>query len=87
MDCKPIVYLTPHEMRIYKYMQKHGSITGIESARNLGILDYRKRISDMLSKGVIIVKDWETGENRNGEPVRFKRYYLVGGDGLVSISG
>jgi hypothetical protein len=60
------------------YMLAHGSVTGMESIVELGIMNYKGRISDLRRLGYDIRTVYETGENRHGEPTRYARYYLRG---------
>ena len=43
---------------------------------DLGIMRLAARISDLKEDGYIIQTEMETGKNRDGEPVRYARYFL-----------
>ena len=60
------------------YLQKHGSITGLECINLLGILNYKGRISDLRKLGFPIETTWETRINLYGVKKRYARYFLRG---------
>ena len=60
------------------YLQKYGSITGLECIQKLGILNYKGRISDLRKLGYNIETVWEIRENIYGETKRYARYYYRG---------
>ena len=62
--------------QILDYMQKHGSITGMESI-GLGVMNYKGRIFDLRKLGFNIETKQETVVNANGEKKTFARYYLA----------
>lgn len=62
--------------RILKYMQDFGSITTLDAVKDLGCLRLASRIYDLKRQGHNIADKPETGKNRYGESVRYKRYYL-----------
>lgn len=62
--------------KIMQHMQKWGSITALEAVNCYGILRFGARIGELRSEGHKITDTWETGENRYGELVRYKRYRL-----------
>lgn len=64
--------------RILDYMQEHGSITGYQATNELHIMDYRKRISEIIRDGVNIRKIWKTHTNEDGKTSRFIEYSLEG---------
>jgi hypothetical protein len=64
--------------KIADYIEKYGSITQFEAYRDLGITYLTTRISEMRRNGLDIVGEWETGENRFGEPDRYMRYTIKG---------
>lgn len=60
--------------RIDKYIKDFGSITRLEAFADLGIGNFGARYSEM--KGIYPLKSkWETGKNRYGESVSYKRYF------------
>ncbi len=68
--------MTPDCNRILEYMKTHGSITGIEATQELNIMDYRKRISEIIGAGIGINKVWKTYVNADGKKSRFREYSL-----------
>lgn len=62
--------------RIIKYMRENGSITCKECEKNIGTTELRRRICDIKDMGYQIGDVWEAGENREGNPTRFKRYFI-----------
>ena len=62
--------------RIKKYINDFGSITQLDALRDLGVMRLASRISEMRSKGMGICSKMETGKNRYGEPIKYKRYYF-----------
>lgn len=62
--------------RILEYMKAHGSITGQQATKELDIMDYRKRISEIIRLGVNIRKTWKTYTNEDGKTSRFIEYSL-----------
>lgn len=63
--------------RIAEYITDNHSISGREAHKYLGIESFTKRISEMRRLGYPLDFKWETGENRYGEKVRYKRWYFV----------
>lgn len=63
--------MSPQQARIIAHMVAHGSITGKEAVTKLGMLDLRKRISELRRLGWDIVDEWE--EHDDG---MHKRYFL-----------
>ena len=65
-----------HEKMILAYMRKHGSITAMDAIREFGCLRLAARISDLRWNGYNIETEIEVGKNRQGDRVRYARYYL-----------
>lgn len=65
-----------HEKMILQYMRKHGSITAMDAIRDFGCMRLASRISDLRWDGYNIETVMESGKNRQGETVRYARYYL-----------
>ena len=63
--------------RIIDYIRQFGSITSWEAYQDLGIMQLGARIDGLEKDGYVFRKEWEEKENRFGEPVSFKRYYLA----------
>lgn len=64
--------------RIVDYIQDFGSITSMEAMQDLGCMRLASRICDLRKKGYKIIAKQEKGINRYGEPIFYKRYFLVG---------
>lgn len=62
--------------QILEILQSGGSITQSEAYKSIGTQRLPSRIWDLREKGHDIVFVWESGKNRHGRPVSFKRYYL-----------
>lgn len=64
--------------RIVAYLKRHSrsGITGLEALTQLGVIHLSSRITDLVSSGHKIRKDWVTVNNRFGEAVRVRRYRL-----------
>lgn len=71
--------MTQHQM-IVDYMKKHGSISPMEAFSQLGITKLSTRIGELARGGKPISRQMETGQNRNGDTVRYMRYRLTEGD-------
>ena len=62
--------------RIIDYINKYGSITSWEAYNDIGVTELHARINELRKKGYEFEDKWETNQNRFGENVNFKRYYL-----------
>ena len=62
--------------RILRYMETHKGITPMEAFYELGITKLATRIGEMIRNGIEIVKMWEEGTDRYGNPTRYRRYFL-----------
>lgn len=58
------------------HMQKKGSITSWEAIENYGATRLSAIIFNLKEEGYQIGDTWEQYENRFGETVRVKRYFL-----------
>ena len=66
------------EHLIIKYLQSHKSgLTVKECQEKLGTTELRKLISRLKDKGYVFTDIYETGYNRYGMEVRYKRYWLL----------
>lgn len=71
-----------HADRIMEYIRVNGSITPMEAAWHLGIIDLARDISYMRKHGYDnIVGVPENGKNRFGDKCSYYRYSLGGEDG------
>jgi hypothetical protein len=57
-------------------MKEHGSITGQQATKELSIMDYRKRISELRRSGVSIRSVWRYHQNAAGKKSKFYEYSL-----------
>lgn len=57
------------------YMKQNGSITGMESY-DIGVMNYKARISELRQMGYDIESVPETGTNRYGRKINYTRYVL-----------
>lgn len=71
------VVLTQHE-RIYKYLERFGSITPLDAFRDLGITKLATRISEMKKSGIQFDQERMMTLNRFGEKVWYMKYRLKG---------
>ena len=62
--------------RIIEYINQFGSITSWQAYQDLGIMQLGARIDQLQKEGYVFRTEWEHKENRYGEPVSFKRYYI-----------
>ena len=75
---KKVEHKPTQNERIVDYMRRHGSITQKEAEDHLGVMRLASRISDMRSRGMNIVSEFENVTNRYGEKCRVKRYRFGG---------
>ena len=60
------------------YMLVHGSVTGMQSINELGVMNYKGRIHDLRKMGYTIETRYISRMNRNGEMKTFAQYSLNG---------
>ena len=70
--------------KILAYCAENGSITIREAFEKLHINSPSKRISEMRLSGNYDVQQIEEARIRNGETVRYKRYFIKALEGVVS---
>ena len=63
--------------RIVKYIRDFGSITSFEAYADLGITQLATRIKEPKDEGYKFKTEWINSKNKYGEPISFKRYFLV----------
>lgn len=63
--------------RILQYIRQFGSISSWEAYSELGITQLGARVDNLKKEGYQFRTEWESGTNRYGEKVDYKRYYLV----------
>lgn len=78
-------HYTDQQNRILEYLINHDHITSAISIKALGIMDLRKRLSELRRMGFPIEDRYVTKENRYGKKVRYKEYYLQKGDDYVRV--
>ena len=70
--------MTPQCQLLLDYMQTNGSITGLQSITELGIMNYKGRIHDLRKMGYAIRTDYITRMNAHGDVKTFAQYTLKG---------
>ena len=65
------------ETRVLLYMEQHGSIDQQRANRDLGCSRLAEYIRRLKEAGFPIKDEWKRGENRFGEPVRWKEYRIA----------
>lgn len=67
--------MTTQQRQIIEHIRKYGSITNIEAMKELGMCDFRKRISELRGAGWDITDIQEPNTNNR---CYHKRYFLRG---------
>ena len=62
--------------RVLEYIKTFGSITQLEALLYLGVFRLASRISELKKQGHPITGEFDTVQNRFGEPCQIKRYSL-----------
>ena len=70
--------MTPQCQMLLDYMRLHGSVTGLQSINELGIMNYKGRIHDLRKMGYTIRTDYITRMNAHGDVKTFAQYTLKG---------
>lgn len=65
------------KQRVINYIREFGSITSFEAYKDLGITQLGARIDGLQKDGYVFKTEWQTGKNRFGEPISYKKYYLA----------
>lgn len=68
--------------RLLGYLKKYGNITQLEALSELGIFRLASRISDLKNKGYKITGQMVNVENRFGETIKIKKYFMEQENGL-----
>lgn len=68
---------TNQKQRIINYIREFGSITSLEAYKDLGITQLGARIDGLKKDGYRFKIEWESGKNRYGNKIDYKRYYLA----------
>lgn len=65
------------EALVMNWLRNHNGLTQAEATKHLGVTRLPAIVWKLEHKhGFVIASKWESGENRFGVPVRFKRWYL-----------
>ena len=64
------------EHMILRYLEECGSITNYEAIKELGITQCPARINGLKKRGIKIKDEWITVQNRYGDNVKVKKYYI-----------
>ena len=62
--------------KVLRYIEEFGSITSLQAMTDLGVMRLASRITDLKQSGYDIQSRFIYGENRYGEPIKFKEYYI-----------
>lgn len=62
--------------RIINYINEFGSITGYEAMRDLGVMCFHSRMTELKKAGYQFASVIEQSKNRYGEAIRYYRYKL-----------
>lgn len=68
--------------RLLGYLKKYGNITQFEALSELGIFRLASRINDLKNKGYKITGQMVNVENRFGETIKIKKYFMEQENGL-----
>ena len=64
------------ETRIWQHLEKHGNITSWEAIKEYGCTRLSQYILLLRKRNLNITDVWEHTKNRNGQPVKYKKYIL-----------
>lgn len=70
--------------KILDHMWTYGSITPLEALKEYGCMRLASRIADLKKAGYAIDREIISRKNKNGETVRFARYWLRQNGGEMS---
>jgi len=70
------VKLTNQQNDVLTYLRTHNYLTSLNSGTVIGVVDLRKRVSELRRLGYPIGDRTVSKKNRYGRPVRFKQYFL-----------
>lgn len=62
--------------RLLDYMRGGGKVTSLDALSELGIARLASRVTDLRKRGYPVMSEWVEVENRYGEKVRVKRYWM-----------
>lgn len=63
--------------RILNYIKEFGSISSWQAYSDLGITQLGARIDGLQKEGYKFKTEWEKSTNRYGQPVSYKKYFLI----------
>ena len=67
--------MTNQQQQIIDYCERFGSITNIEAMKELGMCDFRKRLSELRAMGYVFTDITVPNKNNNG----YHKKYFYGG--------
>ena len=70
--------MKPQCNAILEYIRINGFITGMQSVKDLGILNYKARVNELREAGWPIVTTMVTKVDENGDRTRFAVYSMGG---------
>lgn len=62
--------------RLYEHLKEGRAVTDLDALEELGIRRLSARVWDLKKAGINVGDRWITVENRYGEDVKVKEYYL-----------
>lgn len=72
--------ISAQEKRLLAYLEAHKCVSRYTAMAKCGIANAPEIIRRLKENGVSIGDEWKTKTNRYGEKVRYKRWFLVGGE-------
>lgn len=66
--------------RLLDYMRGGGKVTSLDALSDFGIARLASRVTDLRKRGYPVASEWVEVENRYGEKVRVKRYWMEAED-------
>lgn len=63
--------------QIANYIKTHGEITQLHATMYIGCTSLHRRLSDMREMGYVIGNKWLIVQNRCGDNVRVKLYWII----------
>lgn len=63
--------------RILNYIKEFGSISSWQAYSDLGITQLGARIDGLQKEGYKFKTEWKKSTNRYGQPVSYKKCYLI----------
>lgn len=69
--------MSNRKIQVLSYMEKNNGITSLEAINKLGNTRLSGTIYDLRKEGFEFATEWKKVNNRFGESVRVKKYYLI----------